>query len=429
MFVQSHVPEVTELHTILSMVAGLGKLTELPTFKDKIRQQPENVNYGLLGYPVLMTADIVLYKSNIVPVGIDQAPHLEFARELVRSFNYRYKTEVLIEPQIKMTEVPKVLGIDGKEKMSKSLNNHIELAATPAETEKRILEMVTDPARVRRSDPGNPDICNVYTMHKSFSPAGRCCHGERGVPASGDWMRGLQVALCPESESSPRAISCAPAGDRLQTCGRAGNFGRRRPAGAEARARHHERGAGGGWTSRSTRRRGAAPVLVLSLSLLWIHLGCAHLLQRVTSASVQVRGETVSQIGHGLLILLGIGQGDGEDQAKFLAEKIANLRIFEDNDGKMNLSVVDVSGEAIVVSQFTLYADATKGRRPSFIAAALPLAAEPLVERFVELLREHGVPTQGGAFGEHMAVEIHNDGPVTIWLEREAGPGEPPFAP
>jgi tryptophanyl-tRNA synthetase len=170
-FIQSHVPEVTELHTILSMVTALGKLTELPTFKEKIRQQPDNVNYGLVGYPVLMTADIVLYKSNIVPVGIDQAPHLEFAREIVRSFNHRYKTHVLIEPQIKTTEVPKVLGIDGREKMSKSLNNHIELAATPAETGKRILEMVTDPARVRRSDPGNPDICNVFSMHKSFSPA------------------------------------------------------------------------------------------------------------------------------------------------------------------------------------------------------------------------------------------------------------------
>ena len=170
-FIQSHVPEVTELHTILSMVTALGKLTELPTFKEKIRQQPDNVNYGLVGYPVLMTADIVLYKSNIVPVGIDQAPHLEFAREIVRSFHHRYKTQVLIEPQIKTTEVPKVLGIDGREKMSKSLNNHIELAATPAETEKRVLEMVTDPARVRRSDPGNPDICNVFTMHKSFSPA------------------------------------------------------------------------------------------------------------------------------------------------------------------------------------------------------------------------------------------------------------------
>ncbi len=169
-FVQSHVPEVTELHTILSMVAPLGKLTELPTFKDKIRQQPDNVNYGLVGYPVLMTADIVLYKTDIVPVGIDQAPHLEFAREIVRSFNYRYHTQALIEPQMKTTEVPKVLGIDGKEKMSKSLNNHIELASTPEETKKRVLEMMTDPARVTRSDPGNPDICNVYTMHKVFSP-------------------------------------------------------------------------------------------------------------------------------------------------------------------------------------------------------------------------------------------------------------------
>jgi tryptophanyl-tRNA synthetase len=170
MFVQSHVPEVTELHTILSMVTPLGKLTELPTFKEKIRLQPDNVNYGLVGYPVLMTADIVLYKSNLVPVGIDQAPHLEFAREIVRSFNYRYKTHVLIEPEIKTTEVPKVLGIDGKEKMSKSLNNHIELAASPEETRKRVLEMFTDPARIRRSDPGNPDICNVFTMHKIFSP-------------------------------------------------------------------------------------------------------------------------------------------------------------------------------------------------------------------------------------------------------------------
>jgi tryptophanyl-tRNA synthetase len=128
------------------------------------------VNYGLLGYPVLMTADIVLYKTDIVPVGIDQAPHLEFAREIVRSFNYRYNTKVLIEPQVKHTEIKKVLGIDGKEKMSKSLNNHIELASTPEETTARVREMVTDPARLRRTDPGNPDVCNVYTMHKIFSP-------------------------------------------------------------------------------------------------------------------------------------------------------------------------------------------------------------------------------------------------------------------
>mgnify|MGYP001125627915 FL=1 len=171
MFVQSHVPQVTELHTILSMVTPLGKLTDLPTFKDKVRQNPQNVNYGLVGYPVLMTADIVLYKSNIVPVGIDQAPHLEFARETVRSFNYRYNTNVLIEPQMKNTEIPKVLGIDGVEKMSKSLDNHIELAATAEETQKRVMQMVTDPQRMRRSDPGRPEVCNVFSMHKIFSPA------------------------------------------------------------------------------------------------------------------------------------------------------------------------------------------------------------------------------------------------------------------
>lgn len=170
LFVQSHVPEVMELHTYLSMVTALGKLTDLPTFKEKVAQQPDNVNYGLLGYPVLMTADIVLYKADIVPVGVDQAPHIEFAREIVRSFNYRYNTKVLIEPQVKHTEVLKVLGIDGKNKMSKSLNNHIELAATPEETTARVMEMVTDPARMKRTDPGNPDICNVFSMHKIFSP-------------------------------------------------------------------------------------------------------------------------------------------------------------------------------------------------------------------------------------------------------------------
>jgi tryptophanyl-tRNA synthetase len=169
-FVQSHVPQVMELHTYLSMVTQLGKLTDLPTFKEKIRQQPDNINYGLVGYPVLMAADIVLYKTDVVPVGIDQAPHLEFTREIVRSFNYRYKTKVLIEPQVKHTEVLKVLGIDGKEKMGKSLNNHIELATTPEATVKRVKEMVTDPARQRRTDPGNPDVCNVFTMHKLFSP-------------------------------------------------------------------------------------------------------------------------------------------------------------------------------------------------------------------------------------------------------------------
>jgi tryptophanyl-tRNA synthetase len=168
-FVQSHIPEVTELHTFLSMVVGLGKLTDLPTFKEKARLQPHNINYGLVGYPVLMAADITLYKAGLVPVGIDQAPHLEFAREVVRSFNHRFETDVLIEPQMKSTETPKVLGTDGQRKMSKSLDNHIELASTPEETIQRVMTMVTDPQRKLRSDPGNPDICNVFSMHKVFS--------------------------------------------------------------------------------------------------------------------------------------------------------------------------------------------------------------------------------------------------------------------
>jgi len=142
------------------------------------------------------------------------------------------------------------------------------------------------------------------------------------------------------------------------------------------------------------------------------------LIQRVSQASVTVDQQTISKIGKGLLILLGISHDDGEEQAAFLAEKTANLRIFEDDLGKTNLSLLDVRGEAIVVSQFTLYADTRKGRRPSFTDAALPEVASPLVDRFVELLRGYGVPTQTGQFGAHMQMEIHNDGPVTIWLEK-----------
>ncbi|HKJ27223.1 MAG TPA: D-aminoacyl-tRNA deacylase [Anaerolineales bacterium] len=142
-------------------------------------------------------------------------------------------------------------------------------------------------------------------------------------------------------------------------------------------------------------------------------------LQRVSRGSVRVDGETIAKIGHGLVILTGIGPEDGETQAQYLAEKIANLRIFADDEGKTNLSLLDVKGEAIVVSQFTLYADTRKGRRPSFINAAPPEIAEPLVDKFAEMLRQRGVPTQMGQFGAHMQVDIVNDGPVTIVIDRE----------
>jgi tryptophanyl-tRNA synthetase len=168
-FVQSQVPQVTELHTILSMFTPLGKLTDLPTFKEKARMQPHNINYGLVGYPVLMAADITLYKADTVPVGIDQESHLEFTREIVRTFNHRVGKPILVEPQMKVTEYPKVIGTDGVQKMSKSLHNDIELAFTDEETRVKVMTMVTDPQRTHRNIPGRPEICNVFSLHRSFT--------------------------------------------------------------------------------------------------------------------------------------------------------------------------------------------------------------------------------------------------------------------
>ena len=172
LFVQSHAPEVTELHTLLSMVTPLSWLLRVPTFKEKVKIQPHNINYGLVGYPVLMTADIVLYKAEVVPVGEDQLPHLELAREIVRRFNSLFG-ETFPEPQAKLTEFPLILGLDGKEKMSKQLNNHIELALSDEETMARVMTAVTDPARRYRTDPGHPEICNIYKLDAFFNPTER----------------------------------------------------------------------------------------------------------------------------------------------------------------------------------------------------------------------------------------------------------------
>jgi len=141
------------------------------------------------------------------------------------------------------------------------------------------------------------------------------------------------------------------------------------------------------------------------------------LLQRVKRAAVKVDGELVGSIGAGLLLLVGVGHEDGEEEAEYLASKIANLRIFPDVDGRMNLSLLDAGGDALVVSQFTLFADARKGRRPSFVGAAAPDLAVPMLEHFVAVFEELGIHVEQGRFGAMMDVELVNDGPVTIWLD------------
>ena len=169
LFIQSHVPQVTELHTLFSMVTPLNWLLRVPTFKEKVKMQPQNVNYGLVGYPVLMTADIALYKGEVVPVGEDQLPHLELAREIVRRFNHLFGP-VFPEPQAKLTKFPLIMGLDGANKMSKSYNNHIEIASSPQQILEKVMTAVTDPARRYRSDQGHPEICNIFSLHKFFTP-------------------------------------------------------------------------------------------------------------------------------------------------------------------------------------------------------------------------------------------------------------------
>ena len=172
LFVQSHVPEVMTLNTLLSMCTPLGWLMRVPTFKEKVRQlgdDEEHIPYGLVGYPVLQTADVILYKADQVPVGRDQVPHVEIMREIARRFNRLYG-DTFPEPRALLTETPLIVGTDGDAKMSKSLDNQIELAADDDETIKRVKRMLTDPQRQRKTDPGRPEVCNVYSMHKIFNP-------------------------------------------------------------------------------------------------------------------------------------------------------------------------------------------------------------------------------------------------------------------
>jgi tryptophanyl-tRNA synthetase len=177
-FVQSKVPEVTELFTYLGMLTPESWLLRVPTFKEKVKNQPENVNFGLVGYPVLQTADIILYKANAVPVGEDQLPHIELAREIVRRFNLQFG-DTFPEPQAKLTQFPLILGLDGVQKMSKSLGNTIDIAMTEKETTAGVMSAVTDPQRQFRKDPGRPEICNIYKLDGFFNPGEQQSFAER----------------------------------------------------------------------------------------------------------------------------------------------------------------------------------------------------------------------------------------------------------
>ncbi|MFW9804900.1 MAG: tryptophan--tRNA ligase, partial [Candidatus Thorarchaeota archaeon] len=169
-FVQSRILQHAELHIILSMITPNGWLERVPTYKEKKEEISDKDidSYGFLGYPVLQSADILIYLAKHVPVGIDQVPHLEITREICRRFNHIYKTDVLIEPQPLLTKFPKVVGVDGR-KMSKSYDNCIYLNDAPDVVEQKLKTMVTDPARVRRTDPGTPDLSPVFELHKIFS--------------------------------------------------------------------------------------------------------------------------------------------------------------------------------------------------------------------------------------------------------------------
>lgn len=184
LFVQSWVPEHTELAWVLSSVTGFGELSRMTQFKDKSSRQEDNINVGLFTYPVLQAADIVIYKAKGVPVGQDQVQHLELAREIVRDFNKRWG-EVFPEPKPLLTTTPKILGLDGQTKMSKSAGNSIGLFETEEQIRKKLATAATDPKRVRRKDPGNPDDCNIHTLHTFFSDAERIAWVREGCTTAG----------------------------------------------------------------------------------------------------------------------------------------------------------------------------------------------------------------------------------------------------
>lgn len=180
LFIQSHVKEHAELFLILAMITPLPWLERNPTYKDQMTQLSgkDIATFGFLGYPVLQAADIIMYKTHVVPVGEDQVPHVEITREIARRFNHLYG-EIFLEPQAMLTETARILGLD-RRKMSKSYDNAIFMADSPEKTAERTAQMITDPQRARKSDPGDPDICNVYTFHRLYTDAGAVAEINQG---------------------------------------------------------------------------------------------------------------------------------------------------------------------------------------------------------------------------------------------------------
>ncbi len=206
-FVQSDVKEHAELHLLFSLITQVSWLERCPTFKDQIQQFRERgkdiATYGFLGYPLLMAADILIYKADLVPVGEDQLPHLELCREVARRFNYLYKKRVFPEPQAYLPEIALVPGIDGR-KMSKSYGNDIPIAATPEEVQLKVRQAITDPERIHANDPGHPEVCNIFAYHRIFNRAGveeiehACRRGEIGcVPCKKKMAQVLVDFLTP----------------------------------------------------------------------------------------------------------------------------------------------------------------------------------------------------------------------------------------
>lgn len=198
--VQSDIPEHTELAWILSCLAPLGQMERMTQFKEKAQQIREEINLGLLSYPALMAADILVYRSEAVPVGDDQIQHLELTRDLARKFNNAYG-EFLPEPQPILSKTPRIMGLDGKSKMSKSLNNHISIFEEAEPLRQKIMTAVTDENRKRRSDPGNPDICNIFSLHKIFSTEAEIETANRECRTAGIGCVDCKKMLLPHMEA------------------------------------------------------------------------------------------------------------------------------------------------------------------------------------------------------------------------------------